>query len=242
LIRLPAIARAGSLQSGLLLAALVAVMVSAFNRFDPGSAGAILSGVFYFTVFSVAGYLIGARRNWLIAYAVVAVPAIVVGVAAVLLPSLPFAVEVARDLFALVLHVHLVLLVFRFSLFDRSASRADRVTAGICGYLIIGLMWANLFSLHELYRPGEIVDSSGKDLADSGGFLYFSLVTLTSTGYGDVLAQSSSARLLASLEAIVGTLYLAVFISTLVGSQEKSEIESDSVAIKEETNAKSGSG
>lgn len=219
--RLTAIARAGSLQSGLLLAALVAVVVSAFHRFEPGSAAAILSGVFYFVVFSVAGYLIGARRNWLVTYAIVAVPAIVVGVAAALLPSVPFAVELARDLFALVLQLLLVFLVCRFSLFDRSATRADRITAGICGYLIIGLMWASLYSIHELFHPGGIVDSSGRDLAESGGSLYFSLVTLTSTGYGDVLAKSPSSRLLASLEAIAGTLYLAVFISALVGSPGK---------------------
>jgi hypothetical protein len=47
--------------------------------------------------------------------------------------------------------------------------------------------------------------------------MYFSFVTLTTVGYGDVLAKTSPARALAAAEAVTGSLYLAVFVARLVG-------------------------
>ena len=48
-------------------------------------------------------------------------------------------------------------------------------------------------------------------------FYYYSFVTLTTVGYGDILALTKAARALSSLEAITGQLYLAIMISRLVG-------------------------
>ena len=48
-------------------------------------------------------------------------------------------------------------------------------------------------------------------------FQYFSTITLTTVGYGDIVPVTSAARLVTGLEAIVGQLYLAVVIATLVG-------------------------
>jgi hypothetical protein len=205
------------LQSGLLLVALLLVIGSVFVRGEAGTWGGLVAGVFYIGVFSVAGYLIGARRRWLTAYLCLAGPAVLVSLVAASQAHPSPIVEGSRDLLGLILQVMLVGLVFRFSLFHRSASRLDRVIAGVCGYFILALIWANLYSLLEICQPGGLVQSSGAAIeGDGGSLLYFSLITLSTTGYGDILATSPAARLLASLEAVTGTLYLAVFISTLI--------------------------
>ena len=111
------------------------------------------------------------------------------------------------------------MLVFRFSMLDPHANRADRIVAGISGYLIIALLWAGLYALHERMWPGGLVDSSkGVILAEEGDYLYYSFITLTTTGYGEIPPISPSARLLASLQAVTGTLYPAVFIASIAGA------------------------
>ncbi len=206
------------LNSIVLLLALVAVIASAFIRVEPRTVENVVAGILYVAVFSVAGYLIGAQKRWLVAYLAVAAPAFCTGVVnASLSPPNP-TLGAVTDLLGLTLQVLLVCLVFRFSLFARGVSHLDRIVAGISGYLILGLMWANIYSLHEIVAPGGFIDSSGNPVDGSGGgFLYFSLITLSTTGYGDLLATAPTTRLLASLEALAGTLYLAVFISTLIG-------------------------
>ena len=49
--------------------------------------------------------------------------------------------------------------------------------------------------------------------------IYFSFVTLTTLGYGDIVPVSASARMLATMEALMGQLYLAVLVARLVGMQ-----------------------
>ena len=56
---------------------------------------------------------------------------------------------------------------------------------------------------------------SGEPL-NGGAVIYYSLVTLTTQGYGDIVPASGYARLLASLEGVAGTVYLAVLIASLV--------------------------
>ena len=60
-----------------------------------------------------------------------------------------------------------------------------------------------------------------------GDFLHYSFITLTTTGYGEILPVSPSARLFASLQSVTGTLYLAVFIAALLGrSNDSADSES----------------
>jgi voltage-gated potassium channel Kch len=54
-------------------------------------------------------------------------------------------------------------------------------------------------------------------IADKSDFTYYSYVTLTTLGYGDIIPISTSARSLALLEAMMGQLYLAVLVARLVG-------------------------
>ncbi len=208
------------LRSLILLVALVAVILTS-SRSSGHKIIEILAGPFYTAVFCVAGYLIGARRRWLTAYLALAIPAFVFGLVLEFFQA-PSSLEVVDSLLGLGLQVLMIFLVFRFSLFESGATPLDRLFAGICGYLILALLWANLYQLHELLAPGGfrgVSDQPGT--VDDGSLLYFSLVTLSTLGYGDISPITPRTRILSALEAVTGTLYLAVFISSLISGTRR---------------------
>jgi hypothetical protein len=90
-----------------------------------------------------------------------------------------------------------------------------RIQGAVAAYLLLGVAWAQAYSLVALLRFGAF---SGAVIPEDGlrGFLYFSFVTLTTVGYGDVLPVHPAARSLAMLEAVTGPLYLAILVARLV--------------------------
>jgi hypothetical protein len=108
---------------------------------------------------------------------------------------------------------------------DRKVT-TDTILGSMCGYLLLGIVWTMLFALVELLEPGSFL-SGGRPLVDMQGdlakqhvfanFIYYSFVTLTTLGYGDITPASPPARALSSLEAVTGQLYIAVLIARLVG-------------------------
>ena len=99
----------------------------------------------------------------------------------------------------------------------------DTLLGAVCVYLLIAATWALFYSLVELLSPGSMVLVSGaeadKDLLSARDYpllLYFSFSTLTSVGYGDLIANSPAARMLSAWEAIVGQFYMAVLVARLV--------------------------
>jgi len=91
------------------------------------------------------------------------------------------------------------------------------LSASICVYLLIGLTWATLYVIVNMFYPGSFIDTDGKALQDGPDFLFFSYVTLTTVGYGNIEAITDQARSFASLEALTGQLYLTVMVARLVG-------------------------
>jgi uncharacterized membrane protein len=92
----------------------------------------------------------------------------------------------------------------------------DLIMASACAYILIGLVWAYFYHFIEVLHPKSFTLpwTPGDDLWD---FYYYSFVTLTTVGYGDILAMTKPARALSILEALTGQLYLAIMISRLVG-------------------------
>lgn len=101
---------------------------------------------------------------------------------------------------------------------------ADTVVGGICLYVLFVITFMYLHGLVELAAPGsyELAGSRLPRLGTPTGegtftdFLYFSLVTITTLGYGDMVPVRASSRLLAASEAMFGQLFLAVFLARLV--------------------------
>ena len=103
-------------------------------------------------------------------------------------------------------------------------STSERIFGALCAYIFIGLLFAALYTHLEFRQPGTF--STSQALATEGGvpeselfplFTYFSFVTLTTLGYGDISPVAEHARTLAWLEALLGQLYLAVMVAGFVG-------------------------
>lgn len=93
-----------------------------------------------------------------------------------------------------------------------------RISGAVAAYLLAGLLFAQAFALVEHFDPGSFAAASGVQgsSGDWSGFLYFSMVTLATLGYGDITPLHPAARSLATLEAFLGQLYPAILISRLV--------------------------
>ncbi|MBY8977165.1 hypothetical protein KHP62_15210 [Rhodobacteraceae bacterium NNCM2] len=92
----------------------------------------------------------------------------------------------------------------------------DKLFGAIVGYFMIALVLALLYFQIELLTPGSF--SMPNEDVNAADFLYFSLVTLTTLGYGDITPVSQMARMLAGLQAATGTLFIAILIGQIVGS------------------------
>lgn len=97
--------------------------------------------------------------------------------------------------------------------------RWDTISGAICVYLLIGMLWALVYALVLTVNPDAITFAFAPSTETSrrGGMVYFSFVTLTTLGYGDVIPHSPLARSLATLEAVIGPLYLTILVARLVG-------------------------
>jgi len=108
----------------------------------------------------------------------------------------------------------------------RHVIRAREVDAEIlfgaaCVYLFFALVWGLLYEVVEGLQPGSLAVGgepiSAGEGAGGGVVMYFSFVTLTTLGYGDVAPVSQFARLLAMLEAVLGQLFMVLLVARLVG-------------------------
>jgi hypothetical protein len=98
----------------------------------------------------------------------------------------------------------------------------DAVIGALCGFLLILMMFMDVHRLIEAlspdsYRTAGLPFPERSDAMLLATFQYFSTITLTTTGFGDIVPVTPAARLATGLEAMVGQLYLAVVIATLVG-------------------------
>jgi len=100
-------------------------------------------------------------------------------------------------------------------LFTVDEITGDMIMGAICVYFLFGLIWSFVFATLEMTQPGSFQLIG--EVTDKAAFTYYSYVTLTTLGYGDITPISTPARSLAILEAMMGQIYLAVLVARLVG-------------------------
>jgi len=113
-----------------------------------------------------------------------------------------------------------------FSFLERSSAIIRAKLMACLGlYLILGMFYYAVFNLIQEIHPGSFVEGGASPVvASRHSLLYLSLATLTTVGYGDVVAVSRPARMIAVLEAITGVFYVAITVARLVAAyQQKKE-------------------
>jgi len=93
----------------------------------------------------------------------------------------------------------------------------DQIYAGISVYLMIGFAFGSAYYLINALKPGGFAINASPLAADpTPDLMYFSFVTLATLGYGDITPVARPLRVLAELEALAGSLYMAIFMARLV--------------------------
>jgi len=102
------------------------------------------------------------------------------------------------------------------------AIRDSHLYTAVSIYLLLGMQWFALYSAIDVFYPDAIRQVGGG--ADRHGeLLYFSLVTLSTIGYGDVVPINGEVRMLAALEGLSGVLYVAITVAVLVSSYKRQD-------------------
>jgi hypothetical protein len=98
----------------------------------------------------------------------------------------------------------------------------DQVYAGICLYLMLGFAFGGIYHLFNALNPSSFAVGGVPAVpGQRPDLIYFSFVTLATLGYGDITPLSHFARSLSELEAVAGTLYIAIFMARLVSKHSE---------------------
>ncbi len=122
-------------------------------------------------------------------------------------------------------HGFAALLLLRYVLRDEIVT-TDELYALACIYIFLALLWASAYSLVVLLDPQAIFINPTNDPDGVVGWsdlVYYSMTTLTSTGYGEITPVSPAARSLAMLQQVVGVLFVAILIARLTGLNRASK-------------------
>jgi hypothetical protein len=156
--------------------------------------------------------VIGARRRTFITALVVVIPVLFARWAHHFFPEKisPFVYLVPATLFFAFVVARLIRFILRAVVVDINV-----LCAGLSGYLLLGYLWMALYLAVSHWNAAAFTMPAGTSM-DPFSALYFSFITLSTVGYGDIAPASRSARMFAAMEAIVGLFYVAVLISRLV--------------------------
>ena len=137
--------------------------------------------------------------------------------------------EVLQPFFTVVYHICVVsflafvVALILFRLFHKHFLEIDDVVGAFAGYMILAVLWGNLYSLSHLLVPGsfsidpKIAWQLQEWHARRALFDYFSFATITGVGYGDISTISPTSNTLKWLEVMCGQFYIAIVVATIVG-------------------------
>lgn len=196
----------------LLLSLLLIILV--YPALDHGEARRLLLGILMFVPVILASVRLSEIKGWLWPSVLLMAGAFV---AAALDTFYPNAYLLAIKWGLLTAFFGLTVVgLFSFLKNARTVDQAHLYTAASI-YLLLGLQWFALYSAIEAVYPGAILHTSTRADRESE-LMYFSLVTLSTIGYGDVVPVYGEVRMLAALEGVAGVLYVAITVALLVSA------------------------
>ena len=197
----------------LLIVFLVALIV--LGPFIEGFIGLrLFMEVFFSIIFIATIYAVSQKRLHIVIAAILLIPALV----AVWTPDIPRhnTLLTIGYLCGLIVLAFAIISILNFIFTEETVTR-QTISAAVAVYLLIALMWTFIYRLLENLYPGSFAVAHDGLRSAENVFLYFSLVTITTLGYGDITPIGSQAIALSVFEAITGQIYLVVVVAWFVG-------------------------
>lgn len=191
-----------------------------------GMGGQVLAKIFMALIFLAVLLVVFEHRRSRMVALLLAVVGVISNWTRYILPAEEFRIPMTIVHFLLqTVFLAYAVAVILADIFKKSAVGADEVLGAMSGYLIAGAAWASLYALADTLVPGSFALSPAfaAQPSDSDGrtamFNYFSIVTLSTMGYGDITPARGPATAFAMLEAVFGQFYIAVVVAQLVGAR-----------------------
>lgn len=130
-----------------------------------------------------------------------------------------YAAPISALSFTLVFYVGVAYSVARRVLFSGTVN-TNVVVGALAIYLLLGLIWATLYLIAMEFFPNAFNGITHIYWGDNfTNALYYSYITMTSVGYGEITPAIPLTRTLAYLQAVIGAFYMAVVVASLVGAR-----------------------
>ena len=174
----------------------------------------ILTNILFTTTLITGVYAVSKKKYVLFAAVFLATPFFASMWTGIFLevPSLVLVGECFGILFTGFIVITILSFIFR-----EKEVTSNVIYGAIVAYLLIAIMWAFIYSLLEIIQPGSFAIGNDQVEVDRHLFIYYSLVTITTLGYGDITPLTAQANSFSSLEAVIGQIYLVVTVARLVG-------------------------
>lgn len=200
-----------------LLLSLLIYLLS-FPFLKPFGLGKAITVVFFSSVFLSSICVISRNKRWYYLVIVFAVLAIVLRILASIHSVDSKVVELGGAMVNVTCFSIIAVAIIKYILNDKIIA-LNEIYGAICAYLLIGLIWAFLYNALMITNPASFhfppeLDSGRMALH----LIYFSFITLTSTGFGDIYPIAPFAEVLSYIEAIIGQIYVVVLIGWMVGT------------------------
>lgn len=195
----------------LLIILLLFIAVSPF--FEGFTGIKMLFDIFISTIFIYSIYILAEKKYQVLIGILLAIP-MIVSIWSVYFVQFRSIIVIGR--LCGILFMALLIINILSHIFKRKEVDIDVIAGAASVYLLMAIMWAFIYGLIEKIHPGSFA-VSGTLQASSKLFLYYSFVTITTLGYGDITPLTEIANSASILEAVVGQLYLVIQVARLVG-------------------------
>ncbi len=175
----------------------------------------IFMDICFSAIFMAGIYALSQKKHHILFGAILAVPMILSAWSQYLIVSR--GIIIVGNIFGVCFFAFAAIIILKYTFTAQEISR-ETISAAIVVYLLMAIMWGFIYTTLDLLYPESFSMPAYETQTPSRfHFLYFSFVTITTLGYGDISPQGVQAKSLAVIEAISGQMYLVVVVAWLVG-------------------------